>query len=78
MCYEGSKQGMGTVQELLNTLNKLTAHMVQKLDEYMQQKQFLVALCNPLCREVLTHGYTAEFSQMAELPSRSRMLGATT
>jgi len=45
---------MGTVQELLNKLNKLTMHMVQKPDDYMQRKQFLVALRDLLCREVLT------------------------
>jgi len=60
--YESARQGTGTVQELLNTLNKLTTCMVQKPDGYMQWKQFLVALCNPLCREVLTQGHTAEFS----------------
>ncbi len=33
----------------------------------MQQKRFLAALREPLHREVLTRGHTAEFSQMAEL-----------
>ena len=39
--YETTRQGSGTVQDLLNRLNKLTAHMVQKPDEYTQWKQFL-------------------------------------
>ena len=51
--YGSARQGTGTVQELLNTLNKLTARMVQKLDNYAQQKQFLAALCDLLHREVL-------------------------
>ena len=52
--YETTHQGSGTVQDLLNRLNKLTAHMVQKLDDYTQQKRFLAALRDPLRREVLT------------------------
>src|SRR6266481_6993803 len=65
--YETTRQGSGTVQDLLNRLNKFVARMVQRPDEYMQQKHFLVALRELLCREVLTRGHTAEFSQMAEL-----------
>ena len=53
MTYETTRQGSGTVQDLLNRLNKLTTHMVQKLEDYTQQKQFLVALCDLLHREVL-------------------------
>ena len=67
--YETTRQGSGTVQDLLNRLNKITARMVQKLDDYPQQKQFLVALHDPLCREVLTRGHTAEFSHMVDLVS---------
>ena len=65
--YETTRQGSGTVQDLLNRLNKLTAHMVQKLDDYMQRKQFLAALHDPLHRQVLTRGHTAEFSRMVDL-----------
>jgi len=68
--YESVRQGTGTVQELLNTLNKLTARMVQKPDDYMQQKQFLAALH----REVLMRGHTAEFSRMAELTSTAEQI----
>ena len=42
--YETTHQGSGTVQDLLNRLNKLTTCMVQKLDDYMQWKWFLAAL----------------------------------
>ena len=65
--YETTCQGCGTVQDLLNRLNKLTTHMVQKQDNYMQWKWFLVALCDLLCREVLTRGHTTEFSCMVDL-----------
>ena len=41
--------------------------MVQKPDDYMQWKWFLVALCDLLHREVLTRGHTAEFSHMVDL-----------
>ena len=54
MTYETTRQGSGTVQDLLNRLNKLTMHMVQRPDIYMQRKWFLAALCDPLHREVLT------------------------
>jgi len=60
--YESVRQGTGTVQELLNKLNKLTACMVQKPDDYTQWKRFLAALRDLLHREVLTRGHTAEFS----------------
>src|SRR6266481_2173350 len=65
--YETTRQGSGTVQDLLNRLNKFAAFMVQRPDEYTQRKHFLAALRELLCREVLTRGHTVEFSQMAEL-----------
>src|SRR6266481_5167 len=65
--YETTRQGSGTVQDLLNRLNKFTARMVQRPDEYMQRKCFVAALREPLRREALTRGHTAKFSQMAEL-----------
>ena len=65
--YETTRQGSGTVQDLLNRLNKLTACMVQKLDDYMQWTRFLAALHDPLHREVLMRGHTAEFSRMVDL-----------
>jgi len=73
-CYESVRQGTSTVQELLNKLNKLTAHMVQKPDDYTQWKQFLAALRDLLRREVLTRGNTAEFSRMAELASTAKQI----
>ena len=52
--YETTREGSGTVHDLLNRLNKLTACMVQKPDDYTQRKRFLAALRDPLRREVLT------------------------
>ena len=50
MTYETTHEGSGTVQDLLNRLNKLTMCMVQKPDDYMQRKRFLEALHDPLRR----------------------------
>src|SRR6266481_1078360 len=67
MQFEATCQGSGTVQDLLNSLEKLAARMVQYPDGYTMRKQFLVALREPLCCEVLLQGHTAEFSHGAEL-----------
>src|SRR6266481_7496411 len=67
MQFKAVHQGSGTVQDLLNSLEKLAACMVQYPDEYTMCKQFLVALHEPLHCEVLLQGHTAEFSHGAEL-----------
>src|SRR6266481_2533024 len=67
MQFEATRQGSGTVQDLLNSLEKLAVRIVQYPDGYTMRKQFLAALCEPLCREVLLQGHTAEFSRGAEL-----------
>ena len=67
MQFEAVCQGSRTVQDLLNSLEKLAMHMVQYPDEYTMCKWFLVALCKPLCHEVLLQGHMAEFSHGAEL-----------
>ena len=51
--------------------------MVQKLDDYTQRKQFLAALRNPLRREVLMRGHTAEFSCMVDLVSTASQVEDT-
>jgi len=43
--------------------------MVELPGPYMQRKQFLAALREPLHREVLSRGHTAEFSRMEDLVS---------
>src|SRR6266481_5347524 len=67
MQFEATRQGSGTVQDLLNSLERLAVRMVQYPDRYTMRKRFLAALCEPLCREVLLQGHTAEFSRGAEL-----------
>src|SRR6266481_6106408 len=67
MQFEATRQGSGTVQDLLNSLEKLAACMVQYPDGYTMRKWFLAALHEPLHHEVLLQGHTAEFSRGAEL-----------
>ena len=61
------RQGNGTVQDLLIKLDKLAAHMVESPSNYMLQVRFVEALREPLKREVLRRGHSAEFSKMSEL-----------
>jgi len=42
--YETTRQGRGTVQDLLNRLTKFAARMVEPPGPYTQRKQFLAAL----------------------------------
>ena len=51
--------------------------MVEKPDPYMQQKWFLAALRDPLHREVLSCGYTAEFSCIEDLISTAQAVEDT-
>ena len=67
MQFEAVRQGSRTVQDLLNSLERLAVRMVQYPDGYTMHKRFLAALRKPLCREVLLQGHTAEFSHGAEL-----------
>src|SRR6266481_9598789 len=67
MQFEAVLQGSGTVQDLLNSLEKLAARMVHYPDEYTMHKQFLAALQEPLHCEVLLQGHMAEFSRGAKL-----------
>ena len=43
----------------------------------MQQKQFLAALRDLLCREVLSRGYMAEFSHIEDLISTAQAVEDT-
>ena len=51
--------------------------MVKKPDPYTQRKQFLAALRDPLCCEVLSHGYMAEFSCIKDLISTAQAVEDT-
>ena len=72
--YETTRQGGRTVQDLLNKLTKFVARMVEKPDPYTQRKQFLAALRDPLHCEVLSCGYTAEFSHIEDLVSTAQAI----
>jgi len=75
--YETTRQGGGTVQDLLNRLTKFTARMVELPGPYTQRKWFLAALREPLRREVLSRGHTAEFSHMEDLVSTAQTVEDT-
>src|SRR6266481_5683285 len=49
MQFKAVRQGSGTVQDLLNSLEKSAMRMVQYPDEYTMCKQFLAALRELLC-----------------------------
>ena len=59
--FDTTQQGSGTVQTMLNCLEKFASH------EYTMRWRFLAALRDPLRREVLTRGYTAEFHTLEQL-----------
>ena len=65
--FDTTRQGSGTVQTMLNCLEKFASWMVMPPDEYTMRWRFLVAVRDPLRREVFTHGYTAEFRTLEQL-----------
>jgi len=60
-------QGMKTVQDMLNKLKKYSVQMIHPPDIYTFHKQFVSALHNTLCNEVLKKGYTAKFSTIKQI-----------
>ena len=78
-CHASNKfdmvsQGTKTIQEVLNNLKKYAALMIHPPDVYMFCKQFVSALRDSLCNEVLKKGYNAEFSTIAQLYKTARMI----
>ena len=65
--FDTTRQGSGMVQTMLNCLEKFALRMVTPPDEYTMRWRFLAALRDLLRREVLTHGYTAEFRTLEQL-----------
>ena len=63
-----------TVQEVLNDLKKYAAQMIHPPDIYMFRKQFVSALHDLLCNEVLKKGYNAEFSTIDQLYETACMI----
>ena len=65
--FNATRQGNGTVQDLLIRLDKLAAHMVEPPNGYILRARFVEALRESLKWEVLRQGCSAEFSKMSEL-----------
>ena len=65
--FDMVSQGTKTVQEVLNDLNKYAMWMIHPPDIYMFCKQFISALRDSLCNEVLKKGYNAKFSTIEQL-----------
>src|SRR6266481_7019353 len=64
--FDATRQGSGTVQDLLNKLEKYASWMVDPPDLYTIRRRFLAALRDSLRREVLTWGHTVEYSGFSE------------
>ena len=60
-------QGTKTIQEVLNNLKKYAMQMIHLPNVYMFCKQFVSALHDSLCNEVLKKGYNAKFSTIEQL-----------
>ena len=65
--FNATRQGNGTVQDLLIKLDKLAARMVEPPSSYTLRVRFVEALREPLKQEVLRRGRSTEFSKMSEL-----------
>ena len=72
--FDMVSQGTKTVQEVLNDLKKYVAWMIHPPDIYTFCKQFVSALRDSLCNEVLKKGYNAEFSTFNQLYETARMI----
>ena len=72
--FDTVSQGIKIVQEVLNDLKKYVARMIHPPDVYMFRKQFVSALRDWLCNEVLKKGYNAEFSTIDQLYETARMI----
>jgi len=64
--FDATQQGSGTVQDLLNKLEKYASQMVVPPDAYTMCRRFLAALRDMLRREVLTWGHTVEYIGLSE------------
>ena len=58
--FDMVSQGTKTIQEVLNNLKKYAVRMIHLPDVYMFRKQFVSALRDLLCNEVLKKGYNAK------------------
>jgi len=65
--FDMTYQGMKTIKDVLNELKKYSAWMIHPPDVYTFRKQFVSALHDTLCTEVLEKGYTAKFSTIKQI-----------
>ena len=65
--FDMVSQGTKTIQEVLNDLKKYAMWMIHLPDMYMFCKQFVSALHDLLCNEVLKKGYNTKFSTINQL-----------
>ena len=72
--FDTVSQGTKTIQEVLNDLKKYAMWMIHPPDVYTFRKQFVLALCDSLCNEVLKKGYNAEFSTIDQLYETACMI----
>ena len=72
--FDMVSQGTKTVQEVLNDLKKYAVRMIHLPDIYTFCKQFISALHDSLCNEVLKKGYNAEFSTIDQLYETACMI----
>ena len=72
--FDTVSQGNKTVQEVLNDLKKYATRMIHPPDIYTFRKQFVSALHDLLCNEVLKKGYNAEFSTINQLYETAHMI----
>ena len=72
--FDTVSQGTKTVQEVLNDLKKYAMWMIHLPNVYTFCKQFILALCDLLCNEVLKKGYNAIFSTINQLYETACMI----
>ena len=71
--FDMVSQGTKTIQEVLNDLQKYATRMIHP-PVYTFCKQFISALHDLLCNEVLKKGYNAEFSTIEQLYKTAQMV----
>ena len=72
--FDMVSQGTKTIQEVLNDLKIYVAWMIHPPDVYTFHKQFISALHDLLCNEVLKKGYNAKFSTIEQLYETAQMV----
>ena len=72
--FDMVSQGTKTIQEVLNDLKEYAARMIHLPDIYMFCKQFISALHDSLCNELLKKGYNAELSTINQSYETARMI----